>query len=163
MTLRTVTSPSADDRPRLCSGGGEDRDLGRRDDRRELGHLEHPEVRERERAVRDLGSPQLPGPRPRDEVAEAGREVIDSPLAAIEQRRGDEALIEGDRDADVDGVDDLGDLAVPDRVERRVLGERERDGTDEERGDGDAASRSRPTLRASTASSSASISTSVLT
>ena len=106
--------------------------------------------------------PQLAGPGPRGQVAEARGEIGDAAIAAVEERRGDEPVVERDGDADVDGVPPFQAIPGPDRVERRMLRQGQRDGPQQERRDRDAglaraSARSRPRRPSRSASISISV------
>ena len=90
------------------------------------------------REAADLGGAQLAGPGPRHEVAQTRRQVRHAAVAAVEECRRDEPVVEGDGDTDVDGVPALHGVTVPGGVERRVFGQGEGDGSEQERRDGQA-------------------------
>src|SRR2546428_10539215 len=103
---------------------GEDRDLRRHHDRRELGDVEHAQIAEGERRFGPLRGLDLSSFGPSYEVTQAGGDRHEiAPLAADEGRR-EQSVGNLDRNTDVDGgpADQL--LAVPYRIERRVLDQR---------------------------------------
>jgi hypothetical protein len=91
----------ADDRALDRRRHGEDRRLGRVDDRRERRDSEHPHVRDRERAALDLGLAELPGPRALGEVAGLDGDRAKALRVGLAEDGHDEAVVERDGDPDI--------------------------------------------------------------
>jgi hypothetical protein len=103
---------------------GQDAGLGRVDDRAEVGHAEHAEVRDRERAALDVRLLQLALARPARQVPGLGRDLPHALRVGVAQHRHDQPVVEGDRDPHV-GVRVVEQALVrPGAVELRVLHER---------------------------------------
>src|SRR5438093_904122 len=108
----------------------EDRALGWIDDGRELGDVEHAEVRDREGCPRQLLDPELAIPRALGQVAGLDGDPGEWLSVAVAQHGRDEAVLERDGDADVRPVKDADRVALQGGVHARVRHERERAGPD---------------------------------
>ena len=85
-----------------------------------------------------LRASELARPRPLDQVLRLGGDLEQGLLVAVAEHRRDEPVVQGHRDADVDGpvAPDRG--AAEARVDPRVLARRQRAGADDEVGERDA-------------------------
>src|SRR2546427_8821234 len=104
--------PVVDDRDAPHGADGEDRALGRVDDRRELDDVVHPEVGDRERGARELRDAQLPHPGALDEITRLDGDLGKRLRLAVPEHGRDEPVVERDRDADVRAVPDADRLAL---------------------------------------------------
>src|SRR6185312_12195398 len=91
----------ADDRALDRARHRQDGRLRRVDDRREGGHVEHPPVRDGERAALDLGLAQLPVAGALDQVARLDRQLAHALRVGVAQHRDVQAVVERHRDPDV--------------------------------------------------------------
>ena len=90
---------------------GEDRRLRRVDDRLEVGDVEHAQVGDREGGALDLALLELAGAGAPGQVARLAADLAHRLGVGLVQHRHDQAVVEGDRDADV-GVRVVDVLAV---------------------------------------------------
>src|SRR5688500_1990986 len=106
----------------------EDADLGRIDDRRELVDAEHAEVRDGERGARVLLWLELPLAGALRELACLTGDLAHALAVGVEDDRGDEPFLDGDRHPDMNAIEVADLVAEPMRVDLGVLGEGGRDG-----------------------------------
>src|SRR4051812_16077853 len=91
----------AEDRPLEGARHRQDGRLGRVDDRREGGHVEHAHVGHGEGGALDLRLAQLPVARPLDQVARLDGQLSDALRVGVAQHRDDQAVLQRDRDPDM--------------------------------------------------------------
>ena len=91
-----------DDRPTLGCGDGEDADFRQVEDRVELADAVHAEVADREGAPRQMIGGELAGPRRDSQCRALLADFRQTQRIGPVQHRDDQAIIQGDCDADVD-------------------------------------------------------------